>query len=205
MAQMPVGVADPRLCQVAHAVVVCRKEGDDYVQVGAITNRAPRAQTVFRGELYAMLQLARYTSGTVDATLDCKGVLKRIRSVRLGKTHSDLWWALRPAGTHRLQMTWVPSHVTEQEFLQAVGPDHLCRKQVNERADELCGQLAASLVRAADKEILRLSDSNTKKAQEFLAGRAEKILAATGDNQHPVYKACLQRKHTVKVERHQRR
>ena len=94
-------------------------------EVGAITGRVPGAQTVFRGELYAVLQLARYTSGTVDATLDCKGVLKRIRSVRPGKTHSDLWWALRPTGTHRLQMTWVPSHVKEQEFLQAVGQDHL--------------------------------------------------------------------------------
>ena len=31
-------------------------------------------------------------------------------------------------------------------------------------------------------------------------GRAEKILTATGDNQHPVYKAFLQRKQTVKVE-----
>ena len=97
-------------------------------------------------------------------------------------------------------MTWVPSHVTDQEFLQVVGQDHFWRKQVNERADELCGQLAASLVRAADKEVLRLSDSNSKKAQEFLAGRAEKILTATGNNQHLVYKAFLQRKQTVKVE-----
>ena len=29
-----------------------------------------------------MLQLARYTCGTVDATLDCKGVFKKVRSVR---------------------------------------------------------------------------------------------------------------------------
>ena len=55
--------ADPRLRQVAYAVVACKKQGQEYVQVGAIVGQVPGPQTVFRGELYAVLQLARYTEG----------------------------------------------------------------------------------------------------------------------------------------------
>ena len=76
--------ADPRLRQVAYAVVACKKQGQEYVQVGAIVGQVPGPQTVFRGELYAVLQLARYTEGPIDTTLDCLGVPKRVRSPKPG-------------------------------------------------------------------------------------------------------------------------
>ena len=43
--------ADPRLRKVAYAVAACKKQGQDYVQVGAIVGQVPGPQTVFRGEL----------------------------------------------------------------------------------------------------------------------------------------------------------
>ena len=84
----------------------------------------PGAQTVFRGELYAMLQLARYPlhgrSGGCDIRLSwCP---KCVRSQKPGKTHQDIWWKLQTTEPTRVKMKWVPSHVSEEEFLQKVEP-----------------------------------------------------------------------------------
>ena len=66
--------ADPRLRQVAYAVVACKKQGQEYVQVGAIVGQVPGPQTVFRGELYAVLQLARAIP-TVTSGGSCKPLM----------------------------------------------------------------------------------------------------------------------------------
>ena len=50
-----------------------------------LSSANPGPQTVFRGEMYAVLQLARYTEGPIDTTLDCLGVPKRVRSPKPGK------------------------------------------------------------------------------------------------------------------------
>ena len=168
--------ADPRLRQVAYAVVACKKQGQDYVQVGAIVGQVPGPQTVFRGEMYAVLQLARYTEGPVDTTLDCLGVPKRVRSPKPGKTHGDIWWELQATDVDRLKMKWVPSDL----------------------ADALCGEKAAELARPEARAASQYQDHCSKKAQEFLASRAEKILTAVGENQHPVYKIFLQDKQARK-------
>ena len=124
---------------MAYAVVACKKQGQEYVQVGAIVGQVPGPQTVFRGELYAVLQLARYTEGPIDTTLDCLGVPKRVRSPKPGKTHGDIWWELQTTNVNRLKMKWVPSHVSEEEFLRKVGAENSWRQQVNDLADKLCG------------------------------------------------------------------
>ena len=190
--------ADPRLRKVAYAVVACKKQGQDYVQVGAIVGQVPGPQTVFRGEMYAVLQLARYTEGPIDTTLDCLGVPKRVRSPKPGKTHGDIWVELQATDVNRLKMKWVPSHVSEEEFLRKVGAENSWRQQVNDLADKLCGEKAAELARPDARAASQYQDHCSKKAQEFLASRAEKILTAVGENQHPVYKVFLQEKQARK-------
>ena len=179
-------------------MVACKKQGQDYVQVGAIVGQVPGPQTVFRGEMYAVLQLARYTEGPIDTTLDCLGVPKRVRSPKPGKTHGDIWWELQATDVNRLKMKWVPSHVSEEEFLRKVGAENSWRQQVNDLADKLCGEKAAELARPDARAASQYQDHCSKKAQEFLASRAEKILTAVGENQHPVYKVFLQEKQARK-------
>ena len=197
-AQMLAEALYPRLRQVAYAVVACKKQGQDYVQVGAIVGQVPGPQTVFRGEMYAVLQLARYTAGPVDTTLDCLGVPKRVRSPKPGKTHGDIWWELQATDVDRLKMKWVPSHVSKEDFLRKVGAENSWRQQVNDLADTLCGEKAAELARTEARAASQYQDHCSKKAQEFLASRAEKILTAVGENQHPVYKVFLQDKQARK-------
>ena len=55
-------------------------------------------------------------------------------------------------------------------------------------------ELAHPDVRAASQ----YQDHCSKKAQEFLASRAEKVLTAIGENQHPVFKVFLQEKQARK-------
>ena len=144
------------------------------------------------------MQLARYTKGPVDTTLDCLGFPKRVRNPKPGKTHGDIWWELQATEVDRLKMKWVPSHVSEEDFLRKVGADHAWRQQVNDLADKLCGEKAAELARPEARAASQYQDHCSKKAQEFLASRAEKILTAVGENQHPVYKVFLQDKQARK-------
>ena len=175
---------------MAYAAVACKKQGQNYVQVGAIVGQVPGPQTVFRGELYAVMQLARYTAGPVDTTR----VPKRVRSPKPGKTHGDIWWELQTTDVNRLKMKWVPSHVS----LRKVGAENSWRQQINDLADKLCGEKAAELAHPDVRAASQYKDHCSKKAQEFLASRAEKILTAIGENQHPVYKVFLQEKQARK-------
>ena len=93
---------------------------------------------------------------------------------------------------------WVPSHVSEEDFLRKVGAEHAWRQQVNDLADKLCGEKAAKLARPEARAASQYHDHCSKKAQEVLASRAEKILTAVGENQRPVYKVFLQDKQARK-------
>ena len=76
-------------------------------------------------------------------------------------------------------MKWVPSHVSEEEFLRK-GCGNSWRQQVNDLADKLCGEKAAELAHPDVRAASQYQDHCSKKAQEFLASRAEKILTAMG-------------------------
>ena len=95
-------------------------------------------------------------------------------------------------------MKWVPSHVSKEDFLRKVGAENSWRQQVNDLADTLCGEKAAELARPEARAASQYQDHCSKKAQEFLASRAEKIHTAVGENQHPVCKVFLQDKQARK-------
>ena len=110
----------------------------------------------------------------------------------------DIWWELQATDVNRLKMKWVPSHVSEEEFLRKVGAENSWRQQVNDLADKLCGEKAAELTCPDSRAASQYQDHCSKKAQEFLTSRAEKILTAVGENQRPVYKVFLQEKQARK-------
>ena len=146
--------------------------------------------------MYAVLQLARFTEGPIDTTLDCLWCPETSPQPKAGKTHGDIWWGVQTTDVNRLKMKWVPSHVSEEEFLRKVGAENSWRQQVNDLADKLCGEKAAELAHPDVRAASQYQDHCSKKAQEFLASRAEKILTAIGENQHP--KVFLQEKQARK-------
>ena len=190
MAQMPVEAPtrqtpDSGKWPMPYAVVACKKQGNEYVQVGAFVGQVPGAQT-----------LARYTEGPVDTTLDCLGVRKQVRSPKPGKTHGDIWWRLQTTDVNRLKMKWVPSHVSEKEFLQKVGAENLWRQQVNDLADKVWEKSGRIGPPRPDCQSVR--GPLQQKGLRVPGSRAEKILTAVGKNQHPVYKVFLQEKQARK-------
>ena len=136
--------SDPRLRRVGVSAVALRREGDTLKEVGRLSAQVPGAQIVFRGELFAVGLLLRFTQGPLDLTLVCQGVPKRVKASKPGRSNAALWQLTQDHNPQRIDWHWVPSHKDEATLLKKVGLQHLWRR-TNDIADKACGEYAATL------------------------------------------------------------
>ncbi|CAE7835700.1 unnamed protein product [Symbiodinium sp. CCMP2592] len=146
-------------------------------------------QTVFRGELFAVLLSLQHVEGPIDCTMDCLGVHKRLRGTCQGKFHADLWEQVRQQDPQRLKTVWINSHLGEREFVEKFGADQLWRRDTNAVADKLCNDLAHKLANHQGARTLHAEDAVFEATLELLSGRAAKVLTSQGDEAHPCVKS----------------
>ena len=136
---------DPRLRRVGVSVICFEWRQGEPVEIGRIVSALTGSQTVYRGELYGILLLLQNTAGDVDSTVDCLGVVRRLRHAN-GKSHVDLWAQIRQERPSRLQPTWVGSHLSRDDFIRKFGLKNEWRRITNDVADNACSQFANSLL-----------------------------------------------------------
>ena len=180
--------SDPRLRRVGVSVVALRKTGDSLKAVGKLCAQVPGAQTVFRGGLYAVGLLLRFTKGPLDFTLDCQGVLKRVKAPKPGRSNAALCQLTQDHDPQRIDWHWVPSHKDEATFIKKVSSQHLWRRTANDIADKACGEYTATLRPPARVvEAVRSRDALHQNILGHLSLRGQAILEARPSNQHPAY------------------
>ena len=79
---------DPRLRAVGWAVVVAPRQGQSIEVLGTLLGVIMPPATVPQGEHMAIIEAIRHTTGQMDLTTDCKGVLKTLQSVHLRRKAS---------------------------------------------------------------------------------------------------------------------
>ena len=179
---------DPRLRRVGVSVICFEWRQGEPVEIGRIVSTLPGRQTVYRGELYGVLLLLQNTTGDVDATVDCLGVVRRLRHA-FGKLHVDLWAQIRQEQPSRLQPTWVGSHLSRDEFIRKFGFKNEWRRTTNDVADKACSQFANSLLDPKYASSVQERDVTHRKILELLSTRAAKVLGAKNQEAHPCVKA----------------
>ena len=192
--------SDVRLRKVGVSVAAFKWVNGKPELVASICATLPGQQTVFRGELYAVLLLLQRSAGPIDCTLDCKGVFTKLRGACQGKHHADLWEQVRQQNPQRLHAVWVNSHLTELEFVEKFGQQQAWRRDLNEVADKLCSDFANKLVCHVSAKALHAEDVQFKSTLENLSGRAAKILVSQGAEAHPCYQAFERLKADKKQE-----
>ena len=131
----PGGSQDPRFQVVTWGVIAFKIQGSEIQVVGSASGPVPCEQTVFRAEAQALVYLVEKVQGHLEVTTDAQSVTKAVRR-RPGWKSEDLLQPLREA-SDRLHLTWVNSHLTQQEFASKFGAEALWRWRSNQLVDDL--------------------------------------------------------------------
>ena len=87
--------------------------------IGSVTGLLKNEQSVYRGEAKAIQFAALHLPAGTDVTSDCKGAVARSRKgCNMKGRNLDIFGT---APTEQLDLHWVPSHLTESQFRDAVG------------------------------------------------------------------------------------
>ena len=128
-------------------------------------------QTVFRAEASALLFLVLHTEASADVTLDAKGVKTRVERWSLGKTSLDLFIPIREH-SERLQLHWIRSHQSLEQFCREFGRSQVWRWWANGEGHE---------------EAIAASDKDTQVVQRFLAERVALLFSYDKDQGPQVF------------------
>ena len=101
-------------------VIAFKIRGSEIQVVGSASGPVVCEQTVFRAEAQALVYLVGKVQGQLEVTTDALSVTKAVRR-RPGWKSEDLLQPLREAN-ERLHLTWVNSHLTQQELLSWACP-----------------------------------------------------------------------------------
>ena len=147
--------------------------------VGSITGAVPFEQTVFRGEATAVCKTVQAHPGedVLDITLDCEGVLRRIRRRNPGHSNRDLLDPVRDVA-HRLQLTWINSHLGRKAFEAKFGHGKEWRRQANFAVDELVKNRALRIAGPTVQASVRMWDRQVQEVLQFLGQRVSFLLTA---------------------------
>ncbi|CAE7245871.1 unnamed protein product [Symbiodinium sp. CCMP2456] len=164
----PGGSQDPRFQVVTWGVVAFRILGSQIQVVGTATGPVTCEQTVFRAEAKAITYLVAKVQGNIEVALDAKGVKQLAERAARWKSE-DLFQPVR-AEMHRVTLTWINSHLTEQEYIAKFGADSLWRWQANEEVDRLV-QNRANERREAWEQAVLIKDEVVIRVNSLLARR----------------------------------
>ena len=116
-------------------VIAFKILGSEIQVVGSASGPVACEQTVFRAEAQALVYLVGKVQGHLEVTTDAQSVTKAVQR-RPGWKSEDLLQPLREA-KERLHLTWVNSHLTQQEFACKFGEASLWRWRSNQLVDKL--------------------------------------------------------------------
>ena len=157
-------------------VIAFKILGDEIQVVGSASGPVECEQTVFRAEAQALVYLVGKVQGHIEVTMDAKSVAKAVQR-RQGWKSEDLLQPLREA-KERLHLTWVNSHLTQQDFACKFGEASLWRWRSNQLVDQLV-QARANGCRDMDwEQKILIRDEVVIRVNNLLARRAEELLQA---------------------------
>ena len=147
--------------------------------VGSITGAVFYEQTVFRGEAAAVHEAVRAhpEEAVMDITLDCEGVLRRIRKRSPGHGNRDLLDPVR-AEAHRLRLTWINPHLGVEAFAAKFGPEEEWRRQANCVVDRLVKDRAFRIAGPTVQAAVHRWDQQVNEVLQFLGQRVSYLLTA---------------------------
>ena len=108
-----------------------------------------------------------------DVTSDCKGAVARSRK-GCNMTGRNLG-IFGTAPTEHLDLHWVPSHLTESQFRDKVGPNQNWRRVINAEVDQLVGDRALSLLPEGCQAALEKRDTLATSMACFLGRRMQAL------------------------------
>ena len=162
---------DPRLRAVGWAVVIARRQGQSIDVLGTLSGVIMPPATVPQGEHMAIIEAIRHTTGKMDLTTDCKGVLKTLQSTHPHKKTFPEWgdvWHQKD----RVQANWVRAHKEAEVFDQEF-PQQEWRRLYNVAADELAGRRARDALSPHAARRVHEVDRIATEVNDLLASRAE--------------------------------
>ena len=172
----PGGSQDPRFQVMTWGVIAFKIQGSEIQVVGSASGPVPCEQTVFRAEAQALVYLVGKVQGQLEVTTDAQSVTKAVRR-RPGWKSEDLLQPLREA-SERLHLTWVNSHLTQQEFACKFGEAALWRWRSNQLVDDLVQNQANSRRDMKWEQKVLIGDEVAIRVNNLLARRAEELLQA---------------------------
>ena len=162
------------------AAIAFKVHGKELEIVATAVGGVECEQTVFRAEATAAEFVAMHTAGQVDITLDCLGVKKRTESPKAGRKSEDLFEALRDE-KDRLNLRWIKSHLSREQFSEEYGAHQLWRWKANQEVDYLVGR-AANAARCPEQETeIKQREQNALVALKFLAERVRHLFSVSKD------------------------
>ncbi|CAE7475133.1 CACNA1S [Symbiodinium sp. CCMP2456] len=181
------GPQDPRAGPVVWGAIAFRlvsspeneASGELVEVVASITGTLPWEQTVFRGEAAALKEvvLAHPDADGMDITLDCEGVLRRVQRRTPGHSNRDLLDPIREQ-KHRVQLTWINSHLAPKEFAYKFGAQSEWRRRANGLADALVKDRARRIAGPGTKCEVEQWDAEVGAILQFLGWRVSHLLTA---------------------------
>ena len=172
----PGGSQDSRFQVMTWGVIAFKIQGSEIQVVGSASGPVPCEQTVFRAEAQALVYLVGKVQGHLEVTTDAQSVTKAVRR-RPGWKSEDLLQPLRDA-KERLHLTWVNSHLTQQEFACKFGEAALWRWRSNQLVDELVQTKANECRDMKWEQKVLIGDEVVIRVNNLLARRAEELLQA---------------------------
>ena len=157
-------------------MIAFKIRGSEIQVVGSASGPVVCEQTVFRAEAQALVYLVEKVQGQLEVTTDAQSVAKAVRR-RPGWKSEDLLQPLREAN-ERLHLTWVNSHLTQQEFACKFGEAALWRWRSNQLVDELVQTKANGCRDMAWEQKVLIRDEVVTRVNNLLASRAEELLQA---------------------------
>ena len=162
---------DPRLRAVGWAVVIARRQGQCIDVLGTLSGVIMPPATVPQNQHMAIIEAIRHTTGKMDLTTDCKGVLKTLQSTHTHKKTFPEWgdvWHQKD----RVQANWVRAHKEAEVFDQEF-PQQEWRRLLNVAADELAGRRARDALSPHAARRVHEVDRIATEVNDLLASRAE--------------------------------
>ena len=176
------GAKDPRSICVAWAIAAYRVTDGVPHRVASVTCFPPQPLSVASAEQQAALELFYRVEGKFDVTVDCKAIthilLKTSPPLEGQVAWGKVWHDRQRADVH-----WVPSHKTEEYFVEHNIPEW--RRLINKDVDGLCGERAAQVFAAASKPNLREVDQACEDVSLHLARKIGHILLRKKDKEFP--------------------
>ncbi|CAE7941044.1 unnamed protein product [Symbiodinium necroappetens] len=160
---------DPRFQVITWGVVAFRILGSQIQVVGTAAGPVTCEQTVFRAEAQAITYLVAKVQGSIDVTLDAKGVKQLAERAPRWKSE-DLFQPVR-AEMDRVSLTWINSHLTEKEYIAKFGAASLWRWQANEEVDRLVQNRANERRDLAWEQKVLIKDEVVIRVNSLLAQR----------------------------------